>query len=239
MAGRPYTPAILRLQVDLSAFPARLPTFTFQTDIFHPLVSPLTTYTHTTSTFGSDGQSAVDQERLPPGGFTLQHGFPSLFTLDTEDPTVSQQPGRTVNVKEILKYILSVFEDEALLDSLPLSSACNPGAWHAWRAHKGYKPATARDSPRRDSRPVSVASSHRRTGSMVRAQAMISKPPTEWNWKGVWADRVSKGIRASISDSVLYSSREGDDLLNFSDMKEQSVASLYAEIRGSAGLPDV
>ncbi|KAL9607449.1 MAG: hypothetical protein Q9167_007638 [Letrouitia subvulpina] len=48
-------------------------------DIFHPLVTPLTTYTYTTGSLGSDPVSATDEQRLPPGGFNLRHGFPQWF----------------------------------------------------------------------------------------------------------------------------------------------------------------
>lgn len=48
-------------------------------DIFHPLVTPLTTYTYTTGSPSSDTVSATDDERLPPGGFSLRYGFPHWF----------------------------------------------------------------------------------------------------------------------------------------------------------------
>lgn len=30
------------------------------------------------------------------------------------------------------------------------------------------------------------------------------RKPGEWNWEGVWEDRVKKGIKASLSDPVLF-----------------------------------
>lgn len=76
----PYAPAVLRFQV---AFPTRYPDVAplvlFTSDIFHPLVTPLTTYTYTTGSAATDTVSATDEDRLPPGGFSLRHGFPTWF----------------------------------------------------------------------------------------------------------------------------------------------------------------
>ena len=42
-------------------------------------MAPLTTYTYTTGSSSSETVSATDEERLPPGGFSLRHGFPHWF----------------------------------------------------------------------------------------------------------------------------------------------------------------
>lgn len=79
MAG-PYTPAVLRFQIRFPpSYPDLPPLVTFSTDIFHPLLVPLTTYTFTTGSSDTDTVSATDEERLPPGGFSLRHGFPQWF----------------------------------------------------------------------------------------------------------------------------------------------------------------
>lgn len=52
---------------------------TFETDMFHPLITPLSTLTYTTDIHDSGTVSATDEERLPPGGFSLRHGFPAWF----------------------------------------------------------------------------------------------------------------------------------------------------------------
>lgn len=52
---------------------------TFSTDMFHPLITPLTTYMYTTDIQDNGTVSATDEERLPPGGFSLRHGFPGWF----------------------------------------------------------------------------------------------------------------------------------------------------------------
>ncbi|MCJ1371796.1 hypothetical protein MMC20_003015 [Loxospora ochrophaea] len=75
-----YAPAVLRFHVVFPpTYPLSPPLITFTSDIFHPLVAPLTTHTYTTGASGSDPVSATDDERLPPGGFSLRHGFPQWF----------------------------------------------------------------------------------------------------------------------------------------------------------------
>ena len=98
----------------------------------------------------------------------------------------------------VLAYLKKSFEDEALLDNLPLDAAGNQGAWHAWQAHrKGIEREKFND----------IDSSARRA---------ITREPqssTTWNWDGVWADRVKKGVSNSISDSVLYGNAAGDSMV--------------------------
>src|ERR1700761_791163 len=76
----PYATAILRFQISFPpTYPSLPPLVTFSTDIFHPLITPLTTYMYTTDIQDSGTVSATDAERLPPGGFSLRDGFPCWF----------------------------------------------------------------------------------------------------------------------------------------------------------------
>lgn len=84
----PYAPAILRFQISFPlAYPILPPLITFSTDLFHPLIAPLTTYIQDSGTV-----SAPDDERLPPGGFSLRHGFPSWFGRAGRSAASGQQP---------------------------------------------------------------------------------------------------------------------------------------------------
>ena len=103
------------------------------------------------------------------------------------------------SIIEVLRYIKRVFEDEAFLDELPLDAAGNPGAWHAWRAHR--KKSKYNESER---------------------------PSNGWNWDGVWAERVKKGVSGSLSEAVLFG--EGDDLIRFLDMDDESVDSIRKDL---------
>lgn len=76
----PYAPAVLRFQITFpDAYPKLPPLIAFTTDMFHPLITPLTTYMYTTDIQDNGTVSATDAERLPPGGFSLRHGFPEWF----------------------------------------------------------------------------------------------------------------------------------------------------------------
>ncbi|KAJ5983227.1 hypothetical protein N7481_005326 [Penicillium waksmanii] len=262
----PYASAVLRLQIRFpDVYPDLPPLVTFATDVFHPLIVPLTTYTFSTSSASDNPVSATDEERLPPGGFSLRHGFPHWFgratrkdiasgassrnvsgnsvkvvspaeerrsatklELETEQPSdtphtsdavsdqpisneenteaqeepvrVAQvpnldqfvQPRTVVPVYELLEYIRSTFDDEEVLDSLPVEAAGNPGAWHAWKAHRrgGHTPGDLkRGSP----------------------QARL---PGDWHWDGIWARRVETEIETSNSDPMLFgnASRAGDEM---------------------------
>lgn len=246
----PYATAILRFYISFpDTYPALPPLVTFSTDIFHPLITPLTTYMYTTDIQEGGTVSATDEERLPPGGFSLRHGFPAWFGRGSKRHTASQHTStlqtpprssratggggrdsnsstpnskiaasegspssaghgggtggtagsadglgsksfldvhkRDVSTFEVLSYIRSTFDDESVLDSVPLEAAGNPGAWHAWRTHRGFHNLPEGDPS--------------------------ARKPGEWNWEGVWEQRVQKGIEASLSEPVLYGGVGGVD----------------------------
>jgi hypothetical protein len=231
----PYAPGILRFQVSFPVnYPESPPVIAFTSDIFHPLVTPLTTYTHSAGALSSDTVSASDEGRLPPGGFNLKYGFPTWFGLARHEGTTTASsrdvgvlcegedyqhqsssealsstrsvPGdplqapssliwtnpRKNGIAEVLAYVKKAFDDERTLDNLPFESAGNPGAWKAWHAH----------------RPNTVEHSTQTEGT---------RQSDEWNWDGVWQERVRKGIEASISGPVLYgsSASANDDPVGF------------------------
>lgn len=253
----PYASAILRFNIKFPpTYPELPPLITFTTDIFHPLIVPLTTYTFTTGSSNEVPVSATDEERLSPGAFSLRHGFPHWFgraqrtannsragsrnvsggsmaptpatnkeTVEQNGPeagisspaadnsikeeearsTVEETPkpennprisrtptaslfeNKTVHVVSLLDYIRSTFDDETVLDGLPLDAAGNPGAWHAWKAHRRTDSTSGSGTPMKRGPP----------------QARL---PGEWNWEGVWAKRVQSGIQASQSDAALFAS---------------------------------
>ena len=246
----PYSPAVLRFTITFPPdYPTLPPTITITTEIFHPLVAPLTTYTYTTRSLGTDTVSATDEERLPPGGFSLRHGFPCWFGRarksirssaassrnasisddgngqDAEDTNPPPKPklrsvkrtsqassskesstrdhhpmaphsDKPIRIIAVLEYMKQAFEDEAALDTLPLDAAGNSGAWKAWRAHRK---STGEDA-----------------GLLLES---APKQHDDWNWDGVWEERVRKGIDASISEPTLYSGvGKGDDLVGLRDI---------------------
>lgn len=217
--------------------------------------------------------SATDEERLPPGGFSLRHGFPEWFgrgrrtTIGSPGPRtdgalspVSPQPApianyfatpgvqgvpaqeqprvqRDTSMYSILKYIKSTFDKEDVLDTVPIDAAGNPGAWQAWRTHRRKlgklpddkstlpetplrskeEPPLVITSPKRPATPAKHASPSK-FASPAKNKALPATPrrPGEWNWDGVWEDRVKKGINASLSESVLYGGTTAtDELVGF------------------------
>ncbi|KAH6659480.1 ubiquitin-conjugating enzyme/RWD-like protein [Truncatella angustata] len=244
----PYAPAVLRFQISYpDAYPRLPPLVTFATDMFHPLITPLTTYMYTTDIQDNGTVSATDEERLPPGGFSLRHGFSEWFgrrarniaaqsqpvqtpprqaaaasvassgKSSSKNSAIGDSPGfadtkkREISTFEVLRYIRSTFDDEDVLDSLPLEAAGNPGAWHAWRAH------------RQDNGKVFTGASDG-DGDMAPLPSAPIRNPGEWNWEGVWEERVKKGIAASLSEPVLYGSTGGsEDVIRFLSMEDNDV----------------
>ncbi|OAL26410.1 hypothetical protein AYO22_04328 [Fonsecaea multimorphosa] len=227
----PYTGAILRFQISFpDTFPDQPPLLTFSTDVFHPLIVPLTTYTFSANIVDASGTvSASDEDRLPPGAFSLRYGFPHWFTaspspaskgdsfsmnkqgdasassLDAleyntkeanETPVVEPEPqDRGTIILNLLQHVQDAFEDEALLDKLPVETAGDPSAWHAWRAHRGLA--------KRQNEPQTLMPEGKD------AAPSSPKNPGEWKWDGVWESRVRNGIEASISEATLFGNTGG------------------------------
>ncbi|KAK5175658.1 uncharacterized protein LTR77_000797 [Saxophila tyrrhenica] len=244
----PYANAVLRFHVDFpDAYPALPPIVTILNDVFHPLVTPLTTYSYSTRDTGAETASAADDDRLPPGGLSLRHGFPQWFggmreggdnkgadstRRGEEEHNAAAESNHSEGVRhpphiiEVLQYLRIVFSTEALLDSVPLEAAANTGAWHAWRSHR------AKVHGRKDSRSSPGGGSRTPTERSMspRQQPGGARKPGEWNWQGVWEDRVRKSVQASISESALYGG-EGDDVLCFSKMDAEGVGEVLTSLR--------
>ncbi|RMZ77309.1 hypothetical protein DV737_g4451, partial [Chaetothyriales sp. CBS 132003] len=129
----PYEPSILRFEISFPpAYPSQSPLIIFSSDIFHPLCVPSTVYTFSTGSLDAVGTvSASDEERLPPGSFSLRYAFPGWFgrqdsrrsNFDADasgsEPGLLDSRGTTLKV---LQHLKEAFEDTRLLDSLPLEA---------------------------------------------------------------------------------------------------------------------
>ncbi|KAK9774797.1 putative Ubiquitin-conjugating enzyme/RWD-like protein [Seiridium cardinale] len=260
----PYAPAVLRFQISFpDAYPRLPPLVTFATDIFHPLITPLTTYMYSTDVQDNGTVSATDEERLPPGGFSLRHGFPAWFgrrtrtaaaqlqtaqtpprqaaaslssgaTPSSNGSAVGDSPGfadtkrNDTSTFEVLRYIRSTFDDEDVLDSLPLEAAGNPGAWHAWRTH------------RQDNGKVFAGASDESNLAVPLSDPFVPGAPTrkpgEWNWEGVWEERVKKGIATSLSEPVLFGGSGGsDDVIRFLSMEDNDIEAVKGNLLRTLG----
>lgn len=250
-APGPYAPAVLRFQISFPpTYPTLPPLVTFSTDVFHPLLTPLTTYTYTTGSSDTDTVSATDEERLPPGGFSLRHGFPQWFGRARRSaassrnasgsgvgsPAQSSTPrgadGRdsalgpaslagvsgvassNVTIVKVLEYIRTTFSDEAVLDSIPLEAAANPGAFHAWRTYRAAFLQPQQEAPSPTS-PTSDSHASQTGRSSDNSLPGRNRRPGEWNWEGVWEERVRKAVRASLSEPVLFGGgTAGEDIVS-------------------------
>ena len=268
----PYSSAILRFQISFpERYPDVAPLVLFTTDVFHPLVTPLTTYTYTTGSSAADPVSATDEERLAPGGLSMRHHFPRWFEIgqlkspispndrdgvgspkdsnkrnswssssprvpskghsrksqsfhippprDDDDHSEPAQP--SLSIVEVLHYIKQAFEDEKGLDNLPLEAAGNPGAWHAWRAHRRKHLTFGKDS--RNGTPVKGGDSGKK-----------EKRGTGWNWDGIWVDRAKKAIQASQSDATLFGNTESEELIHFLDIEPETLESVKKDALSNA-----
>ncbi|KAM3516647.1 hypothetical protein NHJ13051_009714 [Beauveria bassiana] len=249
----PYAPAILRFQILFpDSYPRRAPMIIFATDIFHPLITPLTTYMYTTDIQENGTVSATDDERLPPGGFSLRHGFPEWFgrvrrsaeanlsaptspiieqthTFASPDPGAAGGPGPSymqtnravVSIYQILKYIKSTFDKPEVLDAVPLDAAGNPGAWHAWRTHRRKQQAKQGEAEKQGSDGGPATPSPKKpAGDKKPVSQAVPRKPGEWNWDGVWEDRVKKGVATSLSEPVLYGGTTlNDELASFASLQ--------------------
>ena len=227
---------------------------------------------YTTDIQDSGTVSATDDERLPPGGFSLRHGFPDWFGrashkrrslntpvkfgLGVESPgtgisspgtggsTVGRQERRKSEVctYDVLRYIRSTFDEEEVLDSVPLEAAGNPGAWHAWRTHRvksgkvlslegnGKEKGAWQDGLSDDEEAPAEGYQRLAGGS---SSPMTSRRPGEWNWDGVWEVRVKRGVEGSLAEAALYGKDAGDDLIRFLQVEGEEVEAIKENITRS------
>ena len=258
----PYAPAILRFEITFpSRYPTTPPVVRFISDVFHPLVTPLTTYTNSFIAPISSKTNTGHAENLPPGGFSLKHGFAHWFENPKSGVTsstlawnvngsyqqrkheleldlivspsaaspsgaaaqnscssiirnrprklsTSESLGARDNITTILDYVKTSFDDVELLDGIPLEAAGNPGAWKAWQAHRKH----ALDSSIEDQETPETQDDRQSLKNFDKDTVpQVPRQQEEWNWDGIWQERVRKVIIASISDQILYGSGIGDD----------------------------
>jgi hypothetical protein len=155
-----------------------------------------------------------------------------------------------ISVYEVLRYIRSTFDEELVLDKVPLEAAGNPGAWHAWRSHRvkaGAIPPTPTVPERMKDKNAGydglsedeesnssggVPEGYQRLAGGTSAP-MAARRPGEWNWEGVWEVRVKRGIDASLAEAVLFGNSAGDDLIRFLHMEGGEVETVMENIRRS------
>lgn len=183
------------------------------------MLAPLTTATYTSARSESD---TISEETLPPGAFSLRHGFPQWYER-SESPSRSNSPSKraldlnlsgdkthdeleNLHVVDLLRYIRFCFEDESMLDAVPFEAAGNRGAWYAWQAHRAKKFTKSRQMTTPNEHSISGKSegASGETALKRRSQPPAPKRPSEWNWEGVWEERVKRAVQGSLTEPVLY-----------------------------------
>lgn len=126
---------------------------------------------------------------------------------DHSSPGYSQPHKPSASIYSLLKYIRSTFDTSEVIDTVPLAASGNPGAWHAWRTHRrrqgkltNQEPSGS-DNANDDDAKRDISEKEEEP---VQPPNPAARRPGEWNWDGVWEDRVKKGIAASLSEGVLY-----------------------------------
>jgi hypothetical protein len=114
-------------------------------------------------------------------------------------PFASTSPAK-ISTIDVLRYIRSTFDDEDVLDSVPLEAAGNPGAWHAYHSHRSATYGFDDDDLGIDPKTAGTASPG-------------GRKPEEWNWEGVWEERVEKGLQGSLAEPILFGTAGGPDEL--------------------------
>jgi len=146
-----------------------------------------------------------------------------------------QTKRKEVSTYDVLSYICSTFDDEDVLDSVPLEAAGNPGAWHAWRTHQRSQGKLPRDTDTAWHPGLNEDGSEKDATSPTGGSA--TRKPGEWNWEHVWEERVKKGISASLSEPVLYgNAAAADDVIRFLSMEEGDVDAVKDNLKRTLGI---
>lgn len=152
-------------------------------------------------------QQSPEQKQSPANARPM--GASKLITPETANATAAsytKTASNHVSAYEILKYVRNAFGEEEVLDTVPLDAAGNPGAWHAWRTYRTKLGKIPEETPNMtetiEQEKEVVASSG--TEEKSPTQQSTVRNPGQWNWDGVWEDRVKKGVASSLSDPVLY-----------------------------------
>lgn len=216
-----YKSAILRFRIIFpSRYPAIAPLVVFSSEVFHPLVM---------SPSGGQEESVFDKEGMsnPLGLFNLGQEFPrwakgstspdnssgifgSVRSAETSEiqrispehgPDSKESASVDMPIISVLRYVRSCFDDEEIIDSIVLEHAVNPSAWYAWRAHRAELAEKSTLIIERRSRPP--------------------KDPSEWNWNGVFASRVERAVKESLSEAAVYGGNsEWDETIRFSGVAD-------------------
>lgn len=160
----------------------------------------------------TSGQQATSPDSATASNLTTPA---SVAAPAPELPSYMRTGQKSVSAYAVLHYIRSAFDDEEVLDSVPLAAAGNPGAWHAWRTHHKAKGKFAEDGSTDEEQKNKEETEPSAENTKVAPSTATPRQPGEWNWDGVWEDRVKKNVASSLSEPVLYGeTKTSDDLVS-------------------------
>ena len=110
------------------------------------------------------------------------------------------------HILDVLYYMRSALMSEEFLNTIELEAAANPNAWHAWQSYR-EKGASSGSLKLQGGRKDADDHDH------FRQQPGGARKPGEWNWHGIWEDRVRKGIQSSVSEHALFGKNLNQDEL--------------------------
>ncbi|KAI9893957.1 MAG: hypothetical protein M1814_005510 [Vezdaea aestivalis] len=259
----PYAPAILRFKISFpGTYPDVPPTVTFSTDIFHPLLTPLTTYVNASYGSGGVSSSTADEERLPPGGFGLRHGFPKWYQPTVRPFSLATPPRQARNVSLDSGTVTSRSSISGLSTSPGPSR--RTVSWTPPQVSQilAYIRSCFDEESVLDSIPFECAANtsawearrywRRHNGPKPLSDDDLSdeeederkaqqeglkshaKTPGNWDWEGVWEARTKAGINGSLAEPVLFGNAiGGEDIIHFLNMDEQSVQTVRENMKRS------
>lgn len=168
-------------------------------------------------------------------------------------------PPSPPHIASLLHFLRLAFTVPEILDEVPLALAANPSAWHAWRSHRAKVLGEQAFSPTKlggasaGSASEGSGSGDGNTSPRAAAQPGGARRPGEWNWSGVWEDRVRKVVNASRAEGTLFGGegvevvslsclfrREGILLMwlavqiSFTKMDEEALASIMPQVEAQA-----
>ena len=247
--GGPYASLIARVGVVFpDNYPEIPPTIVFHTEIFHPLVVPLTTYTFSTGADASGTVSANDDERLPPGAFSLRDAFPAWFGEGRRRSRLSRDIGQDIRNDTVARSMSPMDDMLGSGFASPNLGAQNDSNSTARSQETpsipqilAYLKSTFEDATVLDNlglescgnpgawhawrayRGLSKYVSKSRPTSPIGSPNRVLKQPGEWNWEGVWESRVSSQVAMSASESVLFGSGSKHEMIKFADVDEEKI----------------
>lgn len=201
-----------------------------------------------------DEKKLFSEKEVPLESTSATGIGPSPKKLAGSNLTLRKKPPYEIEIYELISYIRSTFDDENILDQIPLGVAGNPGAWHAWRTYRaklGINPKTLADDTKSEldllgpdncdeiaspdgKLSSNSAKSEEKLGSDHDETSLPpAKKPGEWSWDGVWEPRVKKCVDASISEIVLFGKDSDDDLIHFLLLDHEQLEKIKGDIRKS------